>query len=69
MSNSIDVERRRLLGAGTIALAGARLGLYHPLSPRQTALSHLRAANELNDKILLNAWRVEYSRTRVVGRN
>src|SRR5690242_8400306 len=54
MSGPIDHDRRRLLGAGSMALAGARLGLYHPLAQsttpapgrpaREGQLASLRAA-------------------------
>lgn len=48
MTDSINTERRRLLGAGAVALAGARLGLYNPLAPATAGagpLAALRAAS------------------------
>jgi hypothetical protein len=48
MTDSINTERRHLLGAGAMALAGARLGLYNPLlraTPEAGPLAALRAAS------------------------
>jgi thiol-disulfide isomerase/thioredoxin len=57
MSNPIDNNRRRLLGTGAMALAGARLGLYHPLVPPMKAVSsHPHIANELASLRTASAW-------------
>ena len=58
MSDPIDHDRRRLLGAGVMAVAGVRLGLYNPLmNPTMAAVRHLSAAaGELASLRTATAW-------------
>ena len=57
MSDPIDRDRRRLLGAGAIAVASARLGLYDPLVQRvMPAVDDLPATGELASLRTATAW-------------
>ena len=57
MSDPIDRDRRRLLGAGAMAIAGARLGLYDPLvQPTMPAVDVLPATGELASLRTAAAW-------------
>jgi len=57
MSDFIDHDRRRLLGAGAMAVAGARLGLYNPLRRTMThPLPHLAGEGQLASLRTATAW-------------
>ena len=57
MSDLIDPHRRRLLGAGAIAVAGARLGLYNPVTaPPMDSATHPAAQGELASLRTASAW-------------
>jgi len=57
MSDRIDHDRRRLLGAGAIAAAGVPLGLYSPLMRTTThALRHLAGEDRLASLRTATAW-------------
>ena len=57
MSDLIDPDRRRLLGAGAMAVAGAQLGFYDTLmDPATAAVSHLSVADELASLRTATAW-------------
>ena len=57
MSDVIDHERRRLLGAGAIAVAGARLGLYNPFMQTTAHFaSHVRGEGQLASLRTATAW-------------
>ena len=57
MSDLIDLDRRHWLGAGAMAVAGARLGFYNPLMNRSTAaLSHPPATGELASLRTATTW-------------
>jgi thiol-disulfide isomerase/thioredoxin len=57
MSDIIDHERRRWLGAGAMALAGARLGLYSPFMHTTThSASHVRGEGQLASLRTATAW-------------
>jgi thiol-disulfide isomerase/thioredoxin len=57
MSDLIDHDRRRLLGAGVITMAGARLGLYDPLAHLTTpAMVHGTGEGQLASLRTATAW-------------
>jgi thiol-disulfide isomerase/thioredoxin len=57
MSDFIDHDRRRLLGAGAVALVGARLGLYNPLMRPMTSPPHQLAGEDRLDSLrTATAW-------------
>jgi thiol-disulfide isomerase/thioredoxin len=57
MTDLIDHDRRRLLGAGAMAAVGARLGLYNPLMPLTTPpLGHLTGEGQLASLRTATAW-------------
>jgi len=57
MSDFIDHDRRRLLGAGAMAVAGARLGLYDPLMRTTThPPRHLAGEGQLAALRTATAW-------------
>ncbi len=57
MSDSIDDNRRRLLGAGAMAVAGARFGFYNRLmNPTTASVSPPSAAGELASLRTATAW-------------
>jgi len=57
MTEIIDHERRRLLGAGALGLAGVRLGLYHPFwHPTMSASGHVAAEGQLASLRTATAW-------------
>jgi thiol-disulfide isomerase/thioredoxin len=57
MSELIDHDRRRLLGAGAMAVASARLGLFNPLvHPTMHASGHLAAEGQLASLRTATAW-------------
>jgi len=56
MSDLIDLDRRRLLGAGAMAVAGARLGLYNPVTAAVDAAAHPAARGELASLRTATAW-------------
>ena len=57
MSDSIDRDRRRWLGAGVLAVAGARLGVYGPLMHSTThALRHPAGEGQLASLRTATAW-------------
>ena len=57
MSDSIDHDRRRLLGAAALAVAGARLGIYSPLMDSTThALRPLDGEGQLASLRTATAW-------------
>src|SRR5215204_4967428 len=58
MSDHIDHQRRRLLGTGVMAMAGARLGLYHPLvqPTASPAASDMHGEGQLASLRSATAW-------------
>jgi thiol-disulfide isomerase/thioredoxin len=57
MSDIIDHDRRRLLGAAAMTVAGARLGLYSPLMRSMTQpLRHLTGEGQLASLKTATAW-------------
>ena len=56
MSDPIDHDRRRLLGAGALAVAGGRLGLYNLLRPTMPALHPVAGENQLASLRTATAW-------------
>ncbi len=58
MTDLIDTDRRRWLGAGVMAVAGAQLGFYNPvLAPATSdAMSPLGAGDELTSLRTATAW-------------
>jgi len=57
MSDRIDRDRRRLLGAGALGLAGARMGLFNPLMhPTMFASGALAAEGQLASLRTATAW-------------
>ena len=57
MSDSIDYDRRRLLGAGAMAVVGARLGFYDPLIQPMTPAPPLQSTkDELASLRTATAW-------------
>jgi thiol-disulfide isomerase/thioredoxin len=56
MSDLIDLDRRRLLGAGAMALAGARLGFSDRVTAAVDAATHPAARGELSSLRTATAW-------------
>ena len=57
MSDLIDQDRRRLLGAGAVAVVGARLGLYNPCMRPMTSTPHQLAGEDRLDSLrTATAW-------------